>query len=75
MEIITKQLKAMLHIVTYLPWENHKEEETILEKFKEGNKIMFQHHKETQCAKKTWMHWRKQPYLDRKMFHPFMRND
>jgi hypothetical protein len=53
MEIITKQLKAMLHIVTYLPWENHKEEETILEKFKEGNKIMFQHHKETQCAKKT----------------------
>jgi hypothetical protein len=22
MEIITKQLKAMLHIETYLPWEN-----------------------------------------------------
>jgi hypothetical protein len=24
MEIVTKQLKAMLHIETYLPWENPK---------------------------------------------------
>lgn len=36
---------------------------------------MFQHHKETQMSEKNLNASEKQPYLDRKMFHPFMRNE
>ncbi len=50
MEIITKQLKAMLHIETYSPWENPQRRKNYIGKVQ---RIMFQHHKETQCVKKT----------------------
>lgn len=74
MEIITKQRKTMLHTKTQLPWEN-PQRKSYIEKLKEEDETMFQHQKKNPLCEETLMDKKRQPYMDRNMFHLFMKNE
>ncbi len=53
----------------------HKEE-TTLEKLKEEDETMFQHHKKTHCVKRPkWIKKDSLTWIEIYMFHLFMRNE